>query len=205
MNEKQNLSFEVTVKSVNEEENSIEAVFSHKQKDRAGDVLPPDVLLDGAKNFLKNPVLLDSHNYSSVKNIIGRVEDLHIENGGLVGKSVYFVGKGNDAADWAFALAKEGLAAFSVGFRALEYDYIKEKDAMGNEMVTGYLFKKVELLEISQAAVPCNPRALKKIFTPKATAPAAPVPMAESGKGEKETIAKAFKNALAEINQEVNK
>ena len=82
MNEKQNLSFEVTVKSVNEEENSIEAVFSHKQKDRAGDVLPPDVLLDGAKNFLKNPVLLDSHNYSSVKNIIGRVEDLRIENGG---------------------------------------------------------------------------------------------------------------------------
>ena len=76
---------------------------------------------------------------------------------------------------------------------------------MGNEMVTGYLFKKVELWEISQAAVPGNPRALKKIFTPKATAPAAPVPMSESGKGEKDTLAKAFKNALAEINQEVNK
>lgn len=193
MNEKQNLSFEVTVKSVNEEENSIEAVFSHKQKDRAGDVLPPDVLLDGAKNFFKNPVLLDSHNYSSVKNIIGRVEDLHIENGGLVGKSVYFVGKGNDAADWAFALAKEGLAAFSVGFRALEYDYIKEKDAMGNEMVTATCLKRWNCWKFRRRPCRVTPGRLKRFLPPKQLLRRHPCLCPKAAKGKKKPSPKRLK------------
>lgn len=200
-NQHNTLDFTFEIKSIDEETNSVTAVFSHSQKDRAGDILPPEVLLAGAKNFLKNPVLLDSHSYGGVKNIIGKVEDLQVADGGLTGRAVYFAGKGNDAADWAFTLAKEGLAAFSVGFRALDYEYLKEKDARGQEIVTGYRFKKVELLEISQVAVPCNPRALKKIFTPQTSAPAAPVPMAESGEGEKEKIIKAFRDALKEIEE----
>ena len=198
MKEQKIFSFDVTAKSVNEEQHSVQAVFSHAQKDRAGDVLPPQVLLDGAENFRKNPVLLDSHAYGSVKNIIGRVEDLHAEGDALAGTAVYFCGKGNEAADWAFTLAKEGLAAFSVGFRALDYEYITDKGADGREVVTGYRFKKAELLEISQAAVPCNPRALRKIFN-ASPAPTAPVPEAESGEAEK--ISRAFKAALEEINE----
>ena len=208
MNEKQVLAFDVTIKAVNEEDNSVTAVFSHKSRDRAGDVLPPEVLMAGAENFLKNPVLLDSHDYKGVENIIGKVEDLKVSGGGLTGRAVYFTGKGNEAADWAYTLAKEGLAAFSVGFRALDYDYIKEKDANGYEIVTGYQFKKVELLEISQVSVPCNPRALKKIFAPQdPKAPAACAPKAESAeeqKAEREKIAKAFKEALAETYEVTN-
>ncbi len=198
MNGKKIFSFNFTVKSVSEEEHSVQAVFSCARKDRSGDILPPQVLLAGAGNFLKNPVLLDSHSYGSVKNIIGRVEDLHAEGDCLAGKAVYFAGKGNEAADWAFTLAKEGLAAFSVGFRALDYEYLTEKGADGREIITGLLFKKVDLLEISQAAVPCNPAALRKIFNAPA-APAASVPEAESGEAEK--ISRAFKAALEEISE----
>ena len=103
MNEKQVLAFDVTIKAVNEEDNSVIAVFSHKSRDRAGDVLPPEVLMAGAENFLKNPVLLDSHDYKGVENIIGKVEDLKVSGGGLTGRAVYFTGKGNEAAAWASA------------------------------------------------------------------------------------------------------
>ncbi|MBQ3667555.1 MAG: HK97 family phage prohead protease [Elusimicrobiaceae bacterium] len=199
-------NFDMTVKQVtdNEQEKSIVAVFSCSKKDRAGDVLPPEVLLEGAENFKKNPVLLDSHNHFGVENILGKISDLKAQNGEFFGKVTYFAGKGNQAADWAFKLAKEGIAAFSVGFRALEYEYIKEEGAKGEIFITGLKFKKVELLEISQVSVPCNPAALKKIFCSESTAvPAAPVPNAENtvkkDEQEKETIAKAFTDALAEI------
>ena len=58
---------------------------------------------------------------------------------------------------------------------------IKEEGEKGEIFITGLKFKKVELLEISQVSVPCNPAALKKIFCSESTAvPAAPVPNAEN-------------------------
>jgi HK97 family phage prohead protease len=199
---KKDLTFDVEVKSVDENEFTVDAVFSSKVKDRQGDILPPDVLLSGAENYLKNPVLLDSHTYHSVKNIIGSVEDLKASGSAVSGRVKYFVGQGNDAADWAFALAKNKIASFSVGFRALDYEYIKEKNKEGYEIVTGYQFKKVELLEISQVSVPANPKALMKSFE-AVNKPAAQVPVAEPEKQlKKEDVKKAFTDALTEIKKE---
>ena len=56
-NQHNTLDFTFEIKSIDEETNSVTAVFSHSQKDRAGDILPPEVLLAGAKNFLKNPIM----------------------------------------------------------------------------------------------------------------------------------------------------
>jgi len=124
----------------------IEGVASDETLDRAGDVILADAWqLD---NFQKNPVLLWAHDYKTPP--IGKVENIWVEDGKLRFRATF--------ADTDFAreigkLYADGyLNTFSVGFLPVEYTPNKETG--------GYIYKKVELLEISAVPVPANPNAV---------------------------------------------
>ncbi|HEX7008506.1 MAG TPA: hypothetical protein VF184_00900, partial [Phycisphaeraceae bacterium] len=129
----------------------VQVAASDESEDRDGDVIrAAGWQLD---HFQRHPVLLSSHNYMSLRSQIGEWEDVGVKNKRLVGVARYYVGEGNDEADWGFKLASRGRAAYSVGFIPLEYQERGEKG--------GYEFTKQELLEISHVTIPSNRNALQ--------------------------------------------
>lgn len=105
--------------------------------------------------FAKRPVLLSSHNYGSLTNQIGEFRELKIKGKGLYAKPKYYINEGNPEADWAYKLAQHNMAAFSVGFIPKKAEDGKsDKDPRRT-------YTEVELLEISQVAVPSNRDAIQ--------------------------------------------
>jgi len=136
----------VKVKGVDEETSTLEAVFSTEDEDRHGDIVRQNWDL---KQFKKNPVILNSHNYWSATDVIGKAEKIGIKNGQLEGK-IKFAVEENPIAKIIFDLYKNGfLNAFSVGFIPKEFSDKGE-------------ILKSELLEISAVSVPANAYALAK-------------------------------------------
>ena len=139
--------FNIEVKGVDKDNNSLTAIFSTQSEDRHGDV----VMQEGfdLKAFKKNPVILNSHKHNDVTEIIGKAFKIKIENKKLVG-SIKFAVEENPKAKIIFDLYAGGYAnAFSVGFIAKEFD---PKDY--SKII------KSELLEISAVSVPANSQAL---------------------------------------------
>lgn len=146
----------VEIKNVDKEKHTVEVIVSTENKDSDGDIILATAFKKNMKRYNSNPVLLNSHNYRDIENIIGKALSLKPSEKGLKAVFEYFVGKGNTAADWAFKLAESGIAAFSIGFIGKDYEWIREKREDGTEFITGRKFKEVELLEISQVTVPAN-------------------------------------------------
>jgi hypothetical protein len=98
-------------------------------------------------NFLKNPVVVDSHNYNSIERIIGKVIEPHVnEEGQTVGDIQFFTD--NPLGALAQAGVEQGyINAGSIGFIPTGFD------AEGN--ITSY-----ELLEYSIVAVGANAEAV---------------------------------------------
>lgn len=143
----------------------VHAVVSTEAKDRDGDIIrAAGWQLD---NFMAHPVLLSSHNYIQLRSQIGEWESMDIKTAGrgsksrLEGVARYYVGEGNQEADWAFNLAGKGRAAFSVGFIP---DMAKAKELEGTDgLFPSYEFQGQELLEVSQVTIPSNPQALQSL------------------------------------------
>ena len=136
----------IKVKSVDEDNATLEAVFSTEDEDRHGDIVRQNWDL---KLFKKNPVILNSHNYWSATDVIGKAEKIGVKNGQLEGK-IKFAVEENPVAKIIFDLYKNGfLSAFSVGFIPKEFSDKGE-------------ILKSELLEISAVSVPANAYALAK-------------------------------------------
>ena len=136
----------VKVKGVDEENCTLEAIFSTEDEDRHGDIVRQNWDL---KQFKKNPVILNSHNYWSATDVIGKAEKIAVKNGQLEGK-IKFAVEENPIAKIIFDLYKNGfLSAFSVGFIPKEFSDKGE-------------ILKSELLEISAVSVPANAYALAK-------------------------------------------
>lgn len=136
-------------------ENKFHVVLSDAIEDRHGDIVEQDWVLT---NFKKNPVLLDSHDYSSIEKILGRFVTIGVkkDTGRLEGDVEFALM--NPRGVLAQQMAGGGfLNALSAGFIPMEFD---EKN--GN-------IKKSELLEGSMVSVPANPRTLveKTIETKK--------------------------------------
>lgn len=156
------------IKSVNDGEFTVESVVSDETIDRYDEVILASAWKKGLENYKKHPILLSSHNYDDLTSQIGEVVDIKIKDKQLTAKMKYYVGEGNDQADWGYKLAKKGLAAFSVGFIPKSYTLdpdeiksllnIEDKNAKMPKLV----YKDVELLEISQVLIPANPSALAK-------------------------------------------
>ncbi len=156
---------DIELKSIDEEKSIAEVYISSSKRDRMGDIVEPDAIINGSKNFMKQPVLLDGHDSrGGVERILGKFLEIYKVGEKVAAKVQYLAGQGNSAADWAFTLAKNGVAAFSIGFRGLAYELIEERDADGYKHVTGYKFTKIELLEVSQVAIPANPDAVMKAY-----------------------------------------
>jgi len=101
--------------------------------------------------YKKNPVIVDSHNYRTVANILGRSLLVEVANAKLVNR-VEFATE-NPLGNMAFKMAKGGfIRGESVGFIPIEW-----KTGGKNEPERTYT--KQELLEISLVAIPANPGA----------------------------------------------
>jgi len=158
-------TFISTIKSVNEEKGTVEAVVSDETIDRYQEVILVDAWKKGLSSYKKHGVLLSSHNYSKLTNQIGIAESVKVIDKELIAKFRYFINSGNDEADWGFFLAKQGLAAYSVGFLPKPNGY-ENADWDDEDVKKGKkpcrIYTDVELLEISQVTVPANPSALQK-------------------------------------------
>jgi hypothetical protein len=154
------------IKSIDEENFIVEAAVSDETVDRYGEVIAVDAYKKRLGNYKKHAVLLSSHKYTGLKNQIGKAEDIRVKDGQLIAKFKYFVGEGNEEADWAWKLAsKWKMAAYSVGFLPFEWedaDYT-DKDVKAKKKPCR-TYTDVELLEVSHVLVPANPSALQKSF-----------------------------------------
>jgi hypothetical protein len=158
-------TFISNIKAVDEEKGIVEAVVSDETIDRYREIIKIDAWKKGLSNYKKHGVLLSSHNYNKLTNQIGVAESIKIVDKELVAKFKYFVNAGNEEADWGFFLAKQGLAAYSVGFAPKPNGY-EMADWDDEDVRSGkkprLTYTDVELLEVSQVTVPANPSALQK-------------------------------------------
>lgn len=136
----------------------IHAIVSSEVQDRDGDI----IRVAGWKleNFLTHPLLLSSHNYGTLLSQIGEWESMEIKDKKLEGVARYYVGEGNQEADWAFNIASKGRAAFSVGFMP-DMTLATELENPGH-LMPSYEFNGQELLEVSHVVIPSNPEALQR-------------------------------------------
>jgi len=151
---------------IDNDDYTVKAIISDESIDRYGDVIKLDAWAKSLDTFMKHPVLVSSHNYGKLIYNIGIIKNLEIDpEKGLVATMKYFVGEGNDEADWGFFLAKNGVAAYSVGFRpkpkgTITNDWDDEDVRAGKKPYR--IFTDVELLEVSQVIVPANANALQE-------------------------------------------
>ena len=113
-------------------------------------------------NFKLNPVVLWGHDASRLP--IGRAFDLRIEDAALKA-SVEFIPadtpEGGQFAESVYRLARGGfIAATSVGFRPLKWDYTRDLERGADDWFPGIDFEEQELVELSVVTVPANPEAL---------------------------------------------
>jgi HK97 family phage prohead protease len=114
------------------------------------------------KNFLRNPVVLWGHDASRLP--IGRAFDVAIEDDALKA-SIEFIPtdlpEGGAFAESVYRLARSGfIAATSVGFRPLKWDYTRDPTRGADDWFPGIDFQEQELVELSIVTVPANPEAL---------------------------------------------
>jgi len=159
--------YRAEIKGVDEEAATVTAVVSTEAPDRDGDI----IRVNGwdFTNFNKHPVLLADHNYWDIKAQIGEWTEMKAikgRNPRVEGTAKYYIGEGNEKADWAFSLAKKGMAAFSVGFipDMAKAELIESEDGHEDFWFWGpFEFNGQELLETSQVTIPAHPDALQRM------------------------------------------
>jgi HK97 family phage prohead protease len=116
--------------------------------DRQGEIVETEGWDFG--NFMKNPVILDTHRYESIEDIVGKaVGEPRREGSGWV-VDIEFAN--TERGKVAKALVEQGmLNAVSVGFRSTQ----RRKEGRTMHHV------QKELLEVSLVAIPANPTALR--------------------------------------------
>ena len=145
--------YKADIKNVDVKNAVVTAVVSTENPDRDDEVISMSAMEKGTTYYQEHPVLLACHEWRNLKNNIGTAKDFKFENGNTIVDFQYFVNKGNEEADWAFELAKEGLAAYSIGFIPKTWE-----NAEGEK---GRTCTELELLEISQVLIPANREALQ--------------------------------------------
>lgn len=156
--EKAKVQLPIEVKSINKDTHTLRMVASTQDPDRHGDVVVQSgVQLD---NFLLNPVILNSHRYNDILDVIARGENVEIKGKGAKSKL---------EMDWVFAVnenpkAKIGFDLYAGGFlNASSIGFIPKKFKLNKDGTTDYYtIVEWELLEVSAVSVPANARALAK-------------------------------------------
>ena len=142
------------VKSTSKPVRNMQFTLSDETPDRYGDIVSADGWELG--NFKKNPIALFGHNHDFV---IGRWEDLHVEEKSLRGRLVLAPKGTSERIDEIRTLVDADiLRAVSVGFQS-KVRPERLRDDKGEE-TGGLRWLKHELLECSVVPVPANPNAL---------------------------------------------
>ena len=133
--------------SIDKDNSSLTGIFSTEDEDRHGDIVRQDWDL---KSFKKNPVVINSHQYFDATEVIGKVENIKVNEDKQLEGKIKFASEENPKAKIIFDLYAGGfLNAFSVGFIPKQFD---DKGTI----------LKSELLELSTVSVPANAFALAK-------------------------------------------
>jgi hypothetical protein len=147
--------------TVDEESHTAWCVVSDESVDRSAEVIELSAWGKRLKYFEEHPVMCTSHKYYDLRNIIGTAIDWKIDADGFKMKFQWFVGKGNEEADWGWFLAQKGLAMFSVGFTVYDSVSGDAMDEKYRKLGVYRVFKDVELYEVSQVVIGCNRNALQ--------------------------------------------
>ena len=113
-------------------------------------------------NYARNPVVLWGHNAERLP--IGRAFDLRIEDAALKASIEFIppdIPEGGPFAEAVYRLARSGfIAATSVGFRPIKWEYTRDQGRGADDWFPGIDFEQQELVELSVVTVPANPEAL---------------------------------------------
>ena len=137
-------------------------VISTDTIDRQGEIVDQDGW--EFANYMKNPVVLDTHRYESIDDVVGKVvgQPRRKGNGWIVDMEFADTPKGRLAQE---LVANGFINTVSVGFRSMQ--------RRPEGKLTRHI--KMELLEVSLVAVPANPEALRvKGVQPDRDLPLAP-------------------------------
>lgn len=151
--------FRPEIKGVDTEDGTIDMLIpmSTASIDRDEESINPLGWKKSLPAFRKRPVLLSSHDYGDLRKQIGEFVTIKVSEDGLFARPKYYIGEGNEEADWAFKLASKGMAAYSVGFIPIKWE-----DGDG-EKTPKRTYIEQELLEISHVVVPSNRDAIQGI------------------------------------------
>lgn len=143
------LEFKFEVKSLKKDGDSndciIEGYANTNDKDRVGDVVLPTAFKQSLPMYLRNPVMLENHDWGKVA---GKVTSAEIDDKGL-----HITARVSDSRPDLQILVREGcLSTFSIGYNELDADM--------DEATQTKVIKNLELLEISIVSVPANPEAI---------------------------------------------
>jgi HK97 family phage prohead protease len=132
------------IKSLSEETRTIGGIATTITPDRMNDI----VEARGAKFNLPLPLLSQHDHHLPIGTIhVAKVTDGQIEIEAEIAKDT-----GLEYVETAYKQIKHGLVrGLSIGFRALDYDFIKDSD--------GIRFKQWEMLEVSAVTIPANSEA----------------------------------------------
>lgn len=129
-------------------------VYTFKATSNIVDRQKEIVTADGweTDNYLRNPIVLDSHNLTTIEAVIGRTVELRPVVDGMEADIIF---AGTPRGQMAQQLVEEGmLRAVSVGFFPRE---TKAAQSRGEPVQ----YTRKELFEISTCSVPVNPDALR--------------------------------------------
>ena len=162
--------FLMTLTVGDEETRTITASVTTTQVDHDGDIVNPMGM--DLNVFMKNPVIMWSHNYSIPP--VGKAKEISVNKDGIEMKMEIAQ---TDMAEECWQLLKGGfLRACSVGFIARKWaikgtkeftEFVKEKGLSVGDTCERIITEAV-LLENSLCAIPCNPSALVTAVSTKA-------------------------------------
>jgi len=145
------LRCEATVpKDISADDPVMDFIATDETVDRYNEV----IRLDGWQldNYRANPVVVDSHDYSSITRILGNSPDVKITDGKMINRVRFALD--NPLGAMAYKMAKGGfIKSQSVGFIPIEWT--RGKGATEPDRI----YTKQELLEISLVSIPANPGA----------------------------------------------
>jgi hypothetical protein len=124
-------------------------------------------------NFAKNAPFVDSHDYSSIEKLLGKVVDFRVDGRSLVETVQWAKDAGNKLADIGWRMTEGGfLKAVSVGFWPVKYitkadsTYAAQLKELNIEPMTEVrtIFTEQEQIELSAVVIGANPNALARSY-----------------------------------------
>lgn len=143
------------IQTVSDQNRILRFITSTEDQDRDGDII--EVAGWQIDNYMKNPVVLFGHDYTSLP--VGKTVGIELDHGNKrMLQDIKFATRDEyEFADTVYRMCKAGyLNTTSVGFMGIEHEPMFDE----NKNYKGRRYKKQELLETSIVPVPSNPGAL---------------------------------------------